>query len=93
MSFTAWRRQVRLRAALIRLADGAAVTALAHDLGFGSAGAFIRDFRRATGVTPRHYFRAAASSPGPAMREMPATTRLPLSNDNANQNSAGRPTS
>jgi AraC-like DNA-binding protein len=93
MSFTAYRRQVRLRAALVRLAEGASVTAVAHDLGFGSASAFIRDFRQATGVTPKRCFRPAAPRSGPAMRELPATTRPPLSNDDENQNSAGRPTS
>ncbi|MGO1076688.1 AraC family transcriptional regulator [Inquilinus sp. CA228] len=77
MSFTAWRRQVRLRAALVRLAEGASVTAVAHDLGFRSASAFSRDFRQATGLTPRRYFQAAA----PAMRETPGTAALPFGND------------
>lgn len=92
MSFTAWRRQVRLRAALVRLAEGAAVTAVAHDLGFGSASAFIRDFRRATGMTPRQYFRPAslrAPASGPAMRETPGTDALPFGNDGRRQRTAG----
>ncbi|MGF6226372.1 AraC-like DNA-binding protein [Inquilinus ginsengisoli] len=85
MSFTAWRRQVRLRAALVRLAEGASVTAVAHELGFGSASAFIRDFRQATGLTPRRYFQAAA----PAMRETPGTAALPFGNDGGRQRTAG----
>jgi AraC-like DNA-binding protein len=88
MSFTAWRRQVRLRAALVRLAEGAAVTTVAHELGFGSASAFIRDVRQATGVTPRQYFRPAslrAPSPGPAMRETPGTEPPPFGNDGGHQ--------
>jgi AraC-like DNA-binding protein len=92
MSFTAWRRQVRLRAALVRLAEGAPVTAVAHDLGFGSASAFIRDFRRATGVTPGQYFRPAslrAPASGPAMRETPGTAALPFGNDGGHQRTAG----
>ncbi|WP_225767898.1 helix-turn-helix transcriptional regulator [Inquilinus sp. Marseille-Q2685] len=89
MSFTAWRRQVRLRAALTRLAEGASVTAVAHDLGFGSASAFIRDFRRATGVTPKRCFRPAAPGSGPAMRETPGTEALPFGNDGGRQRPAG----
>lgn len=88
MSFTAWRRQVRLRAALVWLAEGQSVTAVAHELGFGSASAFIRDFRQATGITPKHYFRPAAArvpSPGPAMRETPGTEALPSGNDGGRQ--------
>lgn len=89
MSFTAWRRQVRLRAALVRLAEGHTVTAVAHDLGFGSASAFIRDFRQATGVTPRRYFRPEAPGSGPAMRETTGTGAPPSGNDGGRQRPAG----
>ena len=57
MSFTAYRRQVRLRSALIKLAQGDSVTSVALDLSFESASSFIRTFRRATGLTPAKYFR------------------------------------
>ena len=57
MSFTAYRRQVRLRSALVRLAQGDSVTSVALDLSFESASSFIRAFRRATGLTPGKYFR------------------------------------
>lgn len=89
MSFTAWRRQVRLRAALVRLAEGQAVTVVAHELGFGSASAFIRDFRLATGVTPKRWFRPAAPGSGPAMRETPGTAAPPSGNDGGHRKTAG----
>lgn len=56
MSFTAYRRQVRMKAALVRLAQGQSVTAVGLDLGFGSASNFIRAFRAATGISPGQYF-------------------------------------
>lgn len=56
MSFTAYRRQARLRAAVARLAAGRPVTATALDLGFDSASHFIKLFRHATGATPGRYF-------------------------------------
>ncbi|ACG77865.1 transcriptional regulator, AraC family [Phenylobacterium zucineum HLK1] len=58
LTFTAYRRQVRLRAALIRMAEGQSITQVGLDLGFGSASNFIRAFRAATGVTPARYFAA-----------------------------------
>ena len=60
MTFSDYRNQVRLHAALDRLARGEQVTAIAHDLGFHSASSFIAMFKRATGVTPRAYFARAA---------------------------------
>lgn len=56
MSFSAYRRQVRLLAAIQRLGAGRSVTEVAHDLGFGSASSFAAMFRQATGATPRRYF-------------------------------------
>lgn len=57
ISFTAYRRQVRLRAALLKLADGEPVTRVALDLGFGTSSNFSHIFRVATGMTPSAYFR------------------------------------
>lgn len=56
MPFREFRRQVRLHAAMERLAAGRSVTTVAHELGFGSATNFTTMFRRATGTTPRTYF-------------------------------------
>jgi len=57
ITFSAYRRQVRLKAALVRLAEGEAATTVGLDLGFGAASNFIRAFRAATGVTPGSAFR------------------------------------
>lgn len=57
MTFTAYRKQARLRAALVRLAEGEPITNIALDLSFGSASNFIRMFRQATGFTPGKYFQ------------------------------------
>ncbi|WP_206185531.1 helix-turn-helix domain-containing protein [Sphingosinicella sp. CPCC 101087] len=56
MPFTEFRRQVRLHAAMERLARGEAVTNVALDVGFSSTSNFIAMFRRATGLTPKAYF-------------------------------------
>jgi AraC-like DNA-binding protein len=58
MTFRQWQRQARLLAALVRLAEGTSVTAVAFELGYESPSAFISAFRRALGRTPRRYFDA-----------------------------------
>lgn len=62
MSFAAWRAQVRLLAALARLAAGDKVTSVALDLGYDSPSAFIAMFRRQLGVTPSRYFAGESSA-------------------------------
>lgn len=52
MSFPKWRRQLRLHRALILLAEGTAVTAVAYHCGWSSPSAFIEVFRRTFGHTP-----------------------------------------
>lgn len=52
MTFPQWRTQVRLYRALVLLAGGTPVTAVAHACGWSSASAFIEVFRRAFGHTP-----------------------------------------
>ncbi|MFG2004604.1 AraC family transcriptional regulator [Spirillospora sp. NPDC048911] len=52
MTFPQWRTQLRLHHALILLADGTPVTAVAHRCGWASASAFIDVFRRTFGHTP-----------------------------------------
>ncbi|MDP4508402.1 AraC family transcriptional regulator [Nonomuraea turcica] len=56
MSFPQWRTQLRLHHALLLLADGLPVTAVAHRCGWASASAFIDVFRRAFGYTPGRAF-------------------------------------
>lgn len=56
MTFGQWRQQVKLLAALARLARGDSVTDVAFDLGYASQSAFIAMFRRALGKTPGRYF-------------------------------------
>lgn len=60
LSFTDWRTQVRLVAALPLLADGHALAAVAPRVGYANPSAFIAAFRRAFGVTPRAYFSSTA---------------------------------
>jgi AraC-like DNA-binding protein len=56
MSFSAWRQQACLLAALPRLAAGEPVTAVALDLGYDSPAAFATMFKRALGSPPSRYF-------------------------------------
>ncbi len=56
MTFPQWRTQLRLQRALLLLADGVSVTAVAHRCGWASASAFIDVFRRALGYTPGRAF-------------------------------------
>jgi AraC-like DNA-binding protein/quercetin dioxygenase-like cupin family protein len=58
LSFTEWRTQTRLVAALPQLADGATVAAVSHQVGYANPSAFIAAFRRVFGVTPGAYFCA-----------------------------------
>jgi AraC-like DNA-binding protein len=55
LSFAQWRTQVRIRAAVQMLADGASVTTTARAVGYRKPSAFINAFRRATGQTPGTY--------------------------------------
>ncbi|HWD79352.1 MAG TPA: helix-turn-helix transcriptional regulator [Kribbella sp.] len=52
MTFPQWRTQLRLHAALIRLAEGESVTRVAHACGWASTSAFIDTFKQAFGHTP-----------------------------------------
>ena len=55
MSFSAWRQQACLAAALPRLAAGDPVTAIAIDLGYDSPAAFATMFKRLAGIPPSRY--------------------------------------
>jgi AraC-like DNA-binding protein len=59
LTFRQWRQQARLLQAVLYLAEGRSVTAVAFDVGYASQSAFTYMFRCALGVAPRHYFRKA----------------------------------
>ncbi len=63
MTFGKWRQQLRLLQALRLLAAGRPVTAVALEVGYDSASAFIAMFRRTLGTTPRRSFAACADGP------------------------------
>ncbi|WP_442941150.1 AraC family transcriptional regulator [Nocardia sp. NBC_00403] len=55
MTYPQWRTQLRLHRAVQLLADGVAVTAVAHRCGWASTSAFIDVYRRMLGHTPGTY--------------------------------------
>jgi AraC-like DNA-binding protein len=58
MTFTRWRQQARLLAAVQMLANGRPITEIAAELGYDSPSAFSAMFRKALGSSPTEYFRA-----------------------------------
>ncbi|OZM78506.1 helix-turn-helix transcriptional regulator [Pseudonocardia sp. MH-G8] len=73
MSFPQWRTQLRLYHALRMLADGAAVTTVAHRCGWASTSAFIDVFRRTYGHTPgAHTSRVRSVHDGGAPPRLPS---------------------
>jgi len=56
LSFAHWRRQLRLRSAMVLLGANHSVTAAALEVGYDSPSAFIEAFRRSVGQTPGQYF-------------------------------------
>ncbi len=56
MRFVDWRHQVRLAAALVRLAQEQDVAPVARAVGYDSVSAFTAMFRRTLGRRPRDYF-------------------------------------
>jgi AraC-like DNA-binding protein len=56
MGFARWRTQQRIAAALPRLATGASVNRVAHEVGYATASAFVAAFRRTVGTSPGAYF-------------------------------------
>ena len=57
VSFGTWRQQMRLLAALPRLASGEATSSVAFDVGYETPSAFTAMFKRHFGVPPSRYFR------------------------------------
>ncbi|RLP77584.1 AraC family transcriptional regulator [Mycetocola tolaasinivorans] len=60
LSLTRWRILVRVRLALIDLAAGHTVAAVARRLGYANPSTFIDTFRSVTGHTPAAYFRSVS---------------------------------
>ena len=56
MTFSQWRQQARIRAALGPLANGASVGQVARQIGYSNPSAFVHAFHRITGQTPGAYF-------------------------------------
>ncbi len=56
MTFSRWRQQARLLAALTRLASGQSVKNAAFEAGYSTQSAFSSMFKRAFGTTPGRYF-------------------------------------
>lgn len=56
MTFAAWRTQIRIAAALQRLAGGMSVARVAAEVGYATPSAFVAAFRRIMGATPGQYF-------------------------------------
>jgi AraC-like DNA-binding protein len=61
MSLVAWRQRLRVVRALPLLEAGQKVEAIAFDLGYGSASAFIAMFKRLMDVTPDEFRKGAAA--------------------------------
>ena len=62
-----WRQRARMIHALRRLAEGESVSAVAFDVGYASASAFIAAFKQTFGTTPARYFSTPATG-GEAQR-------------------------
>lgn len=62
MTFGRWRQQLRLMHAMRLLAEGAKVTYVALEAGYGTPSAFIAMFRKTLGTTPMAYFRSSSQN-------------------------------
>lgn len=62
MSFSQWRQQAKLLAAMEWLAEGRQVLDIALDLGYQTQSAFTAMFRRNLGITPSDFLRSATAS-------------------------------
>ncbi|HEX3780749.1 MAG TPA: helix-turn-helix transcriptional regulator [Pseudonocardiaceae bacterium] len=63
MTYPQWRTNARIVDAMIRLAEGASVTATANRCGWATTSAFIDTFGQAMGQTPGAYRAAARPEP------------------------------
>ena len=55
ISIATWRQQIRLAAAVARLANGSSVTSVCYEVGYDSLSAFTTVFHKAFGVPPGLY--------------------------------------
>lgn len=55
MTYPQWRTRARVFAAMVMLAEGAAVTETAHACGWATTSAFVHTFAQAMGTTPGAY--------------------------------------
>lgn len=60
LSLTRWRILVRVRVALVDIAEGRTVVSVARRLGYSNPSTFIDVFRSVTGHTPAAYFRSVS---------------------------------
>ena len=67
MSLVEWRQRLRVVRALPLLQAGQKVEAIAFDLGYGSASAFIAMFKRLMGATPDEFRKGAVAPQSTAM--------------------------
>ncbi|MEV4232032.1 AraC family transcriptional regulator [Streptomyces bobili] len=56
LAFGQWRERPRMQAAMPHLAADLPIEAVAHQVGYATAGSFTAAFHRLVGVTPRQYF-------------------------------------
>jgi AraC-like DNA-binding protein len=63
LTFSAWRQQACLFAAMPRLAADEPITTVALDLGYDSPAAFTTMFKRLQGVPPSQYFQRQSIAP------------------------------
>lgn len=64
LSFSAWRQQACLLAALPKLSSGAPITRVALDLGYASPSAFSFMFRKALGQSPSGFVQGSTLATG-----------------------------
>lgn len=57
VSFTDWRRQMRMQQAILMLSAGKSVTEIALEVGYKSTSAFINAFKDEMGLSPKQFSR------------------------------------
>ncbi|MGY0062194.1 AraC family transcriptional regulator [Streptomyces sp. LZ34] len=75
VSFSSWRTNERLNAALPMLGMGQPVSRVARAVGYQTASAFITAFRREVGTTPAAYFSGSGATS--AITQTPAPVPVP----------------